>query len=280
MAQTLGAFPRGLRGQGRHEEDRADGSLGARIDEMRGSNCLRPEQRKVADRTLEGRPTLLRGVAGSGKSILLAQGLVYLLHRAGRASRCADDPDGPRVLVTCFNKTLVPLLRRDADAFAVETGLQLPRFKLDFVHFEGVLKKLREEWGLTVPGLRQGDDEANDARYPMVFRQVEELFASGAATEEEALWDFVFVDEAQDLHPDALRLLHRMARVDPKTRARGIAIYYDDARTYTVDLGRSGGISEFTSREGGRCSSTEVAAPLVRSQPLPSTFCSGVRQSR
>jgi len=247
---------------------------------MRGSNCLRPEQRKVADRTLEGRPTLLRGVAGSGKSILLAQGLVYLLHRAGRASRCADDPDGPRVLVTCFNKTLVPLLRRDADAFAVETGLQLPRFKLDFVHFEGVLKKLREEWGLTVPGLRQGDDEANDARYPMVFRQVEELFASGAATEEEALWDFVFVDEAQDLHPDALRLLHRMARVDPKTRARGIAIYYDDARTYTVDLGRSGGISEFTSREGGRCSSTEVAAPLVRSQPLPSTFCSGVRQSR
>jgi len=227
VAEALGALPGPRRGKGRAGAPRPPRSLGARIDELRGSGCLDPEQRRLAERTLEGRPTLLRGVAGSGKSLLLARGLVNLLHHVANREPKDEERDPYRVLVTCYNRTLIPLLRRQAEGFAKMEGLDLARFEIDIVHFEGVLSRLKQHWGLHVPRCTPQDD---GDRLPGIVEQVDALFAEGVATEEEVLWDFVFVDEAQDLHPEGLRLLQRLSRTHPKTGEHGIALFYDDAQ--------------------------------------------------
>lgn len=224
--EALYGMPRDLR-RDAPKSRRPRGSLGESIDRLRDSNALSPEQREVADRTLEGRPTLLRGVAGSGKSILLAWGLVEMLAR--RADR--DGPEGPpaRVLVTCFNRSLVPLLRRDIESLAAKRKVDLSDVTFRLSHFEKVLKGLRDHWKIEVPSIPRRRKDGEDVCFREVLAQIESLAQEHPDLEEE-LWDHVFVDEAQDLDPEALRLLQRLARVDPKSGERGISIFYDDAQ--------------------------------------------------
>lgn len=224
--EALYGMPRDLR-RNASKSRRARASLGESIDRLRDSNALSPEQREVADRTLEGRPTLLRGVAGSGKSILLAWGLVEMLAR--RADR--DGPENPpaRVLVTCFNRLLVPLLRRDIESLAAKRKVDLSLATVEVSHLEKVLTGLRDQWKIEVPRFRRGNEDGGDVRFREVLARVESLAQQHPDLEEE-LWDHVFVDEAQDLEPEALRLLQRLARVASKSGERGISIYYDDAQ--------------------------------------------------
>lgn len=222
LDRTLGLLPLNLRDL--RKERRAAG-VGEEIDRLEGCNCLDPDQRSIALRSLDGRPTLVRGVAGSGKSILLAKGLVDFVE--SRLAHAEPSDPRPRILVTCFNRALVPLLHRDAHAFAGMARLDLGASDLRFTHFEGLLTRMRTEWGLEVPSYKKTPDEE---RLPSVFEQVEELLEGDEPLEQELLFDFVFVDEAQDLHPEALRILHRLSRLHTKTAERGIAIFYDDAQ--------------------------------------------------
>jgi hypothetical protein len=228
VGEALGEMPRGLRGMA-PKSGRLRGSLGEEIDRLRDSNALSPEQRAIAHRTLEGRPTLLRGVAGSGKSILLSFGLVEMLAR--HADQEGSKSRNARLLVTCFNRTLVPLLRRDIESIAAKRGVDLSLVTLEASHFEGVVRMLRTCWKLRIPSLhdRSGNSISGEDRFGPVLRQIEDLVEKDPDLEEQ-LWDHVFVDEAQDLDPEALQLLHRVARVDPKSGERGISIFYDDAQ--------------------------------------------------
>lgn len=222
LDRTLGLLPPNLRDL---RKERRSAGVGEEIDRLKDGNCLYPDQRRIALRPLDGHPTLVRGVAGSGKSILLAKGLVDLLE--SRHAHAEPGAPRPRILVTCFNRALVPLLCRDVHAFASMARLELDASDLTFSHFEGLLTRMGKEWGLEVPSCKKTPDEE---RLPFVFDQVEERLDGDEALEHELLFDFVFVDEAQDLHPQALRILHRLSRLHPKTQERGIAFFYDDAQ--------------------------------------------------
>lgn len=222
VAEALGMLPRGLRSR-RPAGRRSHRTLGEAIDRLRESNALTPDQRAIAHRTLEGHPTLLRGVAGSGKSILLACGLIDMVVR--HLERAPSDTPKLRLLVICFNRTLVPLLRDDIEKLARQAGLDPGSARIEVMHLEALLRSLQRNWGIAVGSFRT----SGDRRFPAILAAVETLLSTDPDLESE-LWDHVFVDEAQDLHPEALRLLHRLARENEKTGERGIAIYYDDAQ--------------------------------------------------
>lgn len=226
LDRALGGFPGAYRRRATDsgEARRSRGTLGSAIDRLRDSTCLDPDQSKLAHRTLEGRPTLLRGVAGSGKSILLAKGLADMLAR--HAARKPASQRRLRVLVTCFNRSLVPLLQRNIEEFAGQARVDLEHADLLVTHFESMLRTLARRWAIVVPGFHHEDAE----RIPLVLEQVEKLFTDDPEFEDDQLWDFVFVDECQDLDPECLRLLQRLARKHEKTGDRGIALFYDDAQ--------------------------------------------------
>ena len=107
------------------------GTLGERFDEAAEAyKMLTPEQHDLSKLDWSGGvgPRLVRGVAGSGKTIVLANHVARRLAHAQRQATLLDpDPPMPRLAVVCHNRTLVPLLRKKvADAFAQRTGRAMP----------------------------------------------------------------------------------------------------------------------------------------------------------
>jgi superfamily I DNA and RNA helicase len=196
--------------------------VGEEIDRLRESACLVPEQREIALKSYVGVPGLVRGVAGSGKSQILVQNLATTVARLQD-----EDRRWPfRILVTCFNRALVPLLRRNAEAQARDAGIEMNGVELTFLHFEGVLQQVGNVTGIAIPLYRTPDGE----RLPPVTSKLEQLLSTDDDLADAAPWDLIYVDEAQDLDPEALRLLYQLARRDEKTGDRGFVLFYDDAQ--------------------------------------------------
>jgi hypothetical protein len=201
------------------------GSLREELDRLLASSFLEPDQRRLAIRDLRGAPHLVRGVAGSGKSLVLVQNLVSAVNRvAGAQGRL-------RILVTCFNKKLVPHLRDRALATAAQYGIDLDRAEVRFLDFGAVLREVAKAAGVEVPRLGKGDgDDPRVERISTLLRRLEDACQQQSSLTEDLAHELVYVDESQDLVPEELVFLHRLARPDPTTGERGIALFYDDAQ--------------------------------------------------
>lgn len=204
--------------------------LGVQIQEMEVALKEATQQQKDLGRAdLRGHHRLFRGVAGSGKSMMLALSVAHTLLKY-REERQPDlfAPRGQqqqqRVLVTCFNRTLVHYLRqRIEDRFGRLAWDRPSPGSLTVTHFEGLVRQLEGQCAALQTGLSFREKEQRAGGMCEAIDRLEDQ------ARDALLYDAVYVDEAQDLTPSEIRFLMRLARRDA-AGGQTLVIFYDNAQ--------------------------------------------------
>ncbi|MCO4762510.1 MAG: hypothetical protein KC502_13450 [Myxococcales bacterium] len=189
------------------------GTLGAQLAERR---AMRPitsaEQERLCDLRLDGGPRLVRGVAGSGKTWILATWV----------ARTLADPSLEhlqRVWLVYGNHALRPLLLRLIDGAwqAQQPGRKLPSERLALLHIKGLLGQLHAEKGERAEGF---DYEAQSRNWLKIQGE----------SPPEARCDALFIDEAQDMGAATLELLFSLVKPWETERPgrRAVHVFYDN----------------------------------------------------
>ncbi|MFT9251583.1 MAG: NERD domain-containing protein [Acetobacter okinawensis] len=149
---------------------------------------LSNEQIRASRRLAANPRTVVRGAAGTGKSVIALE----------RARQLAAD--GKRVLMLCFNQLLAAHVR---DGLAAEGGA-----KPEVRHVHALYRKLIADAGLL--SRLEIEDPDHQEFFPKRFP---ELAAEALCERDPEQWDVLIVDEAQDLltpeHLDVMDLLVR-----------------------------------------------------------------------
>ena len=150
---------------------------------------LTNEQVRASRRMAANPRTVVRGSAGTGKSVIALD----------RACRLAAE--GQRVLYLCFNRLLAAHVRHGLQCSQVE-------FAPEVRHVHGLYREIIERAGL-VARLETEDDGTEE----FFSRRFPELAAEALCEQRQNGWDVLVVDEAQDLltpeHLDVFDLLAR-----------------------------------------------------------------------
>ena len=179
-------------------------SRGAKLRELENSIAtLDPRQSKAVIETVEG-VQRIRGLAGSGKTIVLALKAAYL-H--------AQHPEW-RIAVTFNTRALKGQFRRLIDGFSIDqTGQEADRNNLRILNAWGApggedRDGVYHEF-CRLHGVEYLDFRSAAARFPRgkEFDKVCER-AVNQAGEGKRVYDAILVDEAQDFSPAFLRLCH------------------------------------------------------------------------
>jgi hypothetical protein len=208
-------------------------SLGAEIERLEAAHKpLSPEQQALIQADTWGHPYLLRGVAGSGKSLVLAYQVAAALLRQAQARQQLDLFAGPpspmpKVAALSLHRTLAPLLRQYiGEAYQNLSGGELPESYVTVTHLNGLIYQLCQQHPhfhylpLTL-AMETGE------RSRQYLAQLDRMTPAQLDT---LRFDALYIDEGQDLHPDTLALLAALVRPNPQTQERSISIYYDDAQ--------------------------------------------------
>lgn len=201
--------------------------IGVQVQQMElGLKDATSQQKELGRADLRGTHRLFRGVAGSGKSIMLAISVAHTLtkYRDEETGLFGATGHKSRVLVVCFNKTLVHFLKqRIHDRFGRLAWDKPGSDELEVRHFDGLVRDL----GQRTPSLKTD----------LTFREKEErarvlsdAFDKLPAVEQEKVqFDAVYVDEAQDLVPEEFTLLVRLARKNAEGN-QTLVLFYDNAQ--------------------------------------------------
>lgn len=167
--------------------------------------ALDREQAELAKR-LKGH-NLIRGVAGSGKSIII-----------GWAANTLASQFKGEELVLCYNKVLVPylewVLKSTHDIYCPHKG------KITVINFHKWCKNLCDDADVRFPNMKEMFDDENALGLYM-----ESLIDDGKI--EGGRYDAIFIDEGQDFHPAWLSFIVKM--LNRKTDF--IVMVYDDAQS-------------------------------------------------
>lgn len=200
-------------------------------------NRFSAQQQELANAEWEGRPQLVRGVAGSGKTAVLVKNLANMLDRKSMSEQLRFDRDThqKRFLIVCFNRSLVPLLRQKFEDAYRELTYQDPPKCVDIFHMNGLqyafCKASRKalQYYPWKPSDRVDDSSAQ--RFAANYCQQLDTLASVHSSSLSALqYDSIYIDEGQDFFMEEFQLLTRLARPDPNTGEKNIVIFYDDAQ--------------------------------------------------
>lgn len=200
--------------------------LGAYVDEVQSTEkYLSEEQKELIQLRIGGFPRVIRGVAGSGKTVVLAALAARYLH-----SRYPEDT--PRMAVTCFNRTLVPFLQNRIEAAWQGYGylVEMPLVQERIVHFNGLLWKLAEESRGAIKPILIRTVSCPIKRAQLYCNQLKELETNNPARYHALCFDAIFVDEAQDFAPEEFALLLALLRPHPETGEKNLILCYDDAQ--------------------------------------------------
>lgn len=158
------------------------------------------EQEKLA-RNLGDGHRIIHGVAGSGKTLILAYRAMYL-DKLGLAKP---------ILVLCFNRVLAAKLKQ----LLTEQGAG---DRVHVRHFHGWCKEMCDHHQLDLPG---------DKEQPIYERQVDAVIA-GCEKGRVPLAQYaaLMIDEGHDFKPEWFKLLVQM--IDPETNS--LLLMYDDAQ--------------------------------------------------
>ena len=205
-------------------EDRAKYTTGERMGDQFAqrktmSTVLSQEQQRLANMKLDGRPRLVRGVAGSGKSVVLSHWLAKTIKNA--------DPE-TRVWAVYANRSLHRMLSESIEsAWDALTRGDLfdagpfPWHRVELRHVKDVLADLLSTVQLSIDSFNFDYDLA--ATTFLNRQDAEEIVPRCSA---------LFIDEAQDMGPSTLRLL--LSMVDQTDQAdhnsRAAHVFYDNAQ--------------------------------------------------
>ncbi len=206
-------------------------SLGAMLDELAVlEKHLSEEQIELSRLNVDGYPRLIRGVAGSGKTVILANMVARLINR--KVAHPDDMFQGPaplpRVAVLCFNRALVQFIKRKIkDSFYQQTQSALPDCAT-VTHFNGLMEELSNQGIWNYIAIKELEDQA--ARSMKYSQQLEQFKNDNPDWYKSILYDAIFIDEGQDLNVEDYQLLLGLVRPDPTTGEKTIIIFYDDAQ--------------------------------------------------
>lgn len=202
-------------------------TLGAVLDELAmAEKRLSDEQQSLSMMKLAGSPRLVRGVAGSGKTVVLANLVArYLKQRLAEPTDMFADstPDSLKVGIICFNRALVQMLYTKIEAaFTQQTGKELPEDILVITHFQTLLYQHAEQGAWKYQSVKKGTPEERAKTY-------REQWADPARNNR-SVYDAIFVDEGQDIEPEEYGLLSDLIRLHEKTGEKNLIVFYDDAQ--------------------------------------------------
>lgn len=158
-------------------------------------------QEQIARSLGEGH-RIIRGVAGSGKTLILAFRAEYL-------ARAATKP----VLILCYANGIAGRLEDAMQNRGVEDRVQV-------LTFHAWCYRMLRTYGIAVPSEREYPDSAK--RLAASVSEVMKAVDQGHIPAEQ--YDAVLIDEAHDFEPQWLALAARM--VNPRTKA--LMVVYDD----------------------------------------------------
>lgn len=210
-------------------------SLGAEIQSMeRSHKHLSAEQQRLSRANTWGKPFLVRGVAGSGKSIVLANQVARNLHRTSKQQLSLFDdplPDPPKIAVVCFNRSLVPLLReRIQRAYAGLSYTDPLPSNLEVIDLNRLLYNIAQRTSSFKYVSVDSRKREHSRRAQRHLAQLELLRSEHPEIFDDFCYDAIFVDEGQDAHPDEYALLRLLVRPNEETGERTLIIFYDDAQ--------------------------------------------------
>lgn len=197
-------------------------SMGEQIAQRKEMTpVLSKEQQRLTNLTLDGKPRLVRGVAGSGKSVVLCNWL------AKTVKRLENDKDA-RIWAVYANRSLHKLLRESVESAwkSLSKGQlfdqqEFPWERVALLHVKDVLAGILPSAALTMEAF--GFDYDRAAEEFLNRHDAADLLPRCAA---------LFIDEAQDMGPSTLKLLLSIVQQsDPEdTNSRSAHIFYDNAQ--------------------------------------------------
>jgi hypothetical protein len=179
---------------------------------------LRPvlshEQQRLCGLKMDGRPRLIRGVQGSGKTYVLANWLTKMLRDL--------KPDAPvKYWVVYANNSLRGLIQDMVRNAWEDKAIAFPWHQVELCHIKKLLEMLLSQVGFYM----QPSDFNYDAAAKTYLDRC-------PADKIPAFCDAMFIDEAQDMGANTLKLLAALVKrsdaFDAKSRA--INIFYDNAQ--------------------------------------------------
>ncbi|GAB4506351.1 MAG: hypothetical protein Kow00123_04890 [Anaerolineales bacterium] len=206
--------------------------LGAYVDEMAAlDKYFSAEQQELSRLRVEGHPRLIRGVAGSGKTVVLAEMVARLVHR--KAVQPDDMFSGTsannRVAVVCFNRALVPFIQRKIrDSYRQQTMESLPSDTVLVIHLNGLMEELSRQGVWEYIPISEVPDSTQ--RATMYREQIRQFAAQNPEWYQALLYDAIFVDEGQDFVPEEYQLLLDLVKTHPQTGEKTLVVFYDDAQ--------------------------------------------------
>lgn len=208
--------------------------LGNYVDEMVAlDKYFSTEQQELCRLPVGEYPRLIRGVAGSGKTVVLAEMVARLVNR--KTSQPDDMFSGPsnnpRIAVVCFNRSLVKFIQRKVrDSYRQLTMEALPSDIVCTTHYNGLLWHLIHDEKIPIEyiSVKSVDDDAQ--RASMYRERLRQFAAQNREWHEATLFDAIFVDEGQDFVPEEYQLLLDLIKPNSQTGEKPIVIFYDDAQ--------------------------------------------------
>jgi AAA domain len=191
--------------------------LGSQIT---GRKTMRPvlsyDQQRLCGFEMDGKPRLVRGVAGSGKTVVLGHWLRKTL------DRIEGNPTA-KIWAVFANQALKHLLHETIEsAWREDKGDQpFPWHRVELWHVREVLDLLLREVGRNMGQFRYEYDEAAQAYLDAM---------SGRTIKPRC--HALFADEGQDLGPNTLKLMTALVEHgDPEhPNSRSVNIFYDNAQ--------------------------------------------------
>jgi hypothetical protein len=182
--------------------------------------ALRPvlskEQQQLCGWKMDGKPRLVRGVAGSGKTSVLAHWVQKTVHAL------ADQPDA-KVWAVYANRSLKHLIADTIEEAwkADNSSSQFPWDNVHLFHVKDILSQLLPEVGMQ---LRSDEFDYDRVAAMYLERKPFEQIKPRCHA--------LFIDEAQDIGPSLLKLLSALVEQTDATnpRCRAVNIFYDNAQ--------------------------------------------------
>ena len=207
-----------------------EATLGELFDEAAEAyKTLSEEQQKLSSQDWSGGPRLVRGVAGSGKTIVLANNLARRLSRSlGGGEMLFGEMDRrPRLLAVCYNRTLAPFIRQKIDsAFRQRTGRPLPEDAVEVWHYNRLLWHLSRRGLWRYQKVEVADDEGRAGQY---LAELEHAGQHQPDLLTAVAYEAIYVDEGQDFLEADFRLLKGLCRTEPDGEP-DLHVFYDDAQ--------------------------------------------------
>jgi len=181
---------------------------------------LRPvlshEQERLCGLELDGKPRLVRGVAGSGKTVVLAHWLKQTVKRI-------EDKPNVRIWAVFANRSLQSLIGDSIESAWEQAtdGKPFPWSRVELHHIKEILEVMLPEAGL------------KSSSFGFEYDQAAEAFLERTPVDQiSPRCDALFIDEAQDMGPNALKLLSAIVRQSDANdeNSRAINIFYDNAQ--------------------------------------------------